>query len=86
MIGPRKLILPESVCRLLRMTSTAIIEQKIQSLSPDLQEKVLHYINDILEEQKRSEVMAKFKSVSYGVLKELKKEYNSVDLQHQILS
>ena len=68
------------------MTSTVILEQKIQSLTPDLQEKVLHYINDILEEQKRSEVMAKFKSVSYGFHKELKKEYNSVDLQHQILT
>ncbi len=67
------------------MDSLAIIEKRIQSLSPDLQEKVLHYIDTIINEQKRNEDKVKFKSASYGVLKELKETYTSVDLQHQIL-
>lgn len=60
-----------------------IDEEKIRSLSPELQKEVQDYIEFLLEKQKkRSRCKPQFPWA--GALKELRDKYTSVDLQHKI--
>jgi len=62
----------------------AEIESVIMGLPEDMREEVLDYIEFLkAKRKKRSKRSAGFKFEWEGGLKELKKEYTSVELQHK---
>lgn len=61
------------------------LEEKIQRLSPELQQEVEQFVQSLLEKtQKREKKIPKFEWA--GALKELRDQYTSVELQHEILN
>ena len=59
------------------------LEENIQKLSPQLQQEVERFVQTLLEkEQKREKKIPKLDWS--GALKELRDQYTSVELQHEI--
>ena len=65
-------------------SSSSLVEEKIQTLPPDLRAEAIHYIDELV---KRSKMRSSkpFRCAAEGTLAELGSKYSSVDLQHKAL-
>jgi len=61
------------------------LEEKIKALPPDLQEKIERIVDDMLT-KRVMKPERQFKFDWRGGLEHLKKQYTSVELQHEILN
>jgi mRNA-degrading endonuclease RelE of RelBE toxin-antitoxin system len=59
------------------------IEEKIKQLSPELRKDVEEFVEGLLENRERK-VSKRLQLKWRGALRDLRKKYTSVDLQHKI--
>jgi len=59
------------------------IEDKIKALPPELQQEVEDFVESLMREQRKFD--SQLKLDWRGALRELKDQYTSVELQHEIL-
>ncbi len=65
-------------------SSSSSVEEKIQTLPPDLRADTIHYIDELVKRSKKKS-SKKFRCVAEGTLADLGNRYSSVDLQHKAL-
>ncbi len=63
-------------------TSSGSVDEKIESLPPELRKEAIHYIDELVRRSKRRP-STPCRCVAEGTLDELGKHYSSVDLQHK---
>ncbi len=63
--------------------NTRLIEQKFNVLPDDLKREVLNFIDFLMAKRKQEKMLGQFDFTWEGGLKEMKRNFNSVDLQHQ---
>jgi len=61
--------------------SSGSVEEKIQSLPPELRDEAIHYIDELVR-RSRKRSPASFRCVAEGSLAYLGARYSSVELQH----
>lgn len=85
MFAGEKIVCPGSDTRLSTMsTDTGLVEEKIRLLPPELQQEVIRYIDQLMEQSKKDS-SHKFGFAWAGSLSHLKDRYTSVQLQHKAL-
>jgi len=65
-------------------SSSSSVEEKIQTLPPDLRAEAIHYIDELVKRSKKRSSRP-FRCAAEGTLAELGSKYSSVDLQHKTL-
>ena len=64
--------------------SLGSVEEKLQTLPPDLREDAIHYIDELVKRSKKRSSQP-FRCAAEGTLEELGTRYLSVELQHKAL-
>ena len=65
-------------------SSSSSVEEKIQTLPPDLRAEAIHYIDELVKRSKKRSSKT-FRCAAEGTLADLGNNYSSVDLQHKAL-
>lgn len=65
-------------------SSSGSVEEKIQTLPPDLRAEAMSYIDELVKRSKKRSA-GTFRCAAEGTLANLGTKYSSVDLQHKAL-
>jgi len=65
-------------------SSSSSVEEKIQTLPPDLRAEAIHSIDELVKRSKKRSPKT-FRCAAEGTLADLGTSYSSVDLQHKAL-
>ena len=66
------------------MSSSSSVEEKIQTLPPDLRAEAIHSIDELVKRSKKRSPET-FRCAAEGTLADLGTSYSSVDLPHKAL-
>ena len=85
MVHAKELYFPEIHRTMNTMSSSSSsVEEKIQTLPPDLRADAMHYIDELVKRSRKRSCKT-FRCAAEGTLADLGTMHSSVDLQHKAL-